>query len=173
RHILTPKRLDNRAKKPTLLDQLPRGRLGGVKALENDSIRASGNTTLVDIWVEGKLRAISIGREAIESYLGLPPDKAAAMSEGDRCEFVRTHMSLVIAAVKDRLRETGAAADSVEIAADQLWKRGGARQTERRKGERRKTDRRTASRPDGKPDRRRSQRRKGERRAPTKDADKS
>jgi hypothetical protein len=141
--------------------------------LENDSIRANGNTTLVDIWVEGKLRAISIGREAIESYLGLRPDKAAEMSEDDRCEFVRTHMSLVIAAVKDRLRESGGTADSVVIGADQLWKRGGGRQTERRKGERRKSDRRIATRPDGKPDRRRAQRRKGERRAPAKDSDKS
>jgi hypothetical protein len=62
--------------------------------MENDSIRASGNNTLVDIWIDGKLRGISIAREAIEAYVGF--DRADGMTENDRCEFVRTHLPLVV-----------------------------------------------------------------------------
>jgi hypothetical protein len=127
--------------------------------MESDSIRASGNDTLIDIWVEGKLRAICVTREAIEGFLG---QKApVAMSDDDRCEFVRTHLPQVIAAVQANLRGN-AGASTIVIGAGQLTASG-----DRRKGERRKTDRRTAKKPaDSLPqgERRRGQRRNGERR---------
>ena len=66
--------------------------------MESDSIRASGSDTLVDIWIDGKLRAISISQEAIGAFLGF--DRVEGMSDDDRCEFVRTHLPLVISAAK-------------------------------------------------------------------------
>ena len=47
--------------------------------MENDSIRASGNNTLVDIWINGKLRSICITHEAIGAFVGF--DTAAEFSE--------------------------------------------------------------------------------------------
>lgn len=134
--------------------------------MENDSIRASGNDTLIDIWVEGRLRAICVTREAIETYLGARAP--AAMTEDDRCEFVRGHLPQVIAAAQTNLRENAAAA-TVVIDAGQLSAGG-----DRRKGERRTSDRRKASRPaESLPhgERRRSRRRTGERRRSTKTSD--
>jgi hypothetical protein len=127
--------------------------------MENDSIRASGSNTLIDIWVEGKLRAICVTRPAIETFLG--PKAPAEMTEDDRCEFVRTHLPQVVAAVRAKLRGDSAA-DSVVIDSGQLGP-----VADRRKGERRKTDRRKSAKsadalPHG--ERRRSQRRGGERR---------
>jgi hypothetical protein len=52
--------------------------------MENDSIRSSGDITLVELWIGGKLREVRVTREAIESFLQLPPDKAAVMSDQDR-----------------------------------------------------------------------------------------
>ena len=88
--------------------------------MENDSIRASGGNTLVDVWIDGKLRGISVSRGAIEAFLELPPDRAAAMTEEQRCEFVRTHLSLVMSAAKIWLRETDPGAGAVSIDAGQL-----------------------------------------------------
>jgi len=113
--------------------------------MENDSVRTSGDATLVDMWIEGKLRAISLSRGAIETHLRLPADRAAALTEDDRREFVRTNLGLVVAAAKERLRTTDPAADVIEIEAGQLGGRGGAqpaREGERRGGDRRKGDRR-------------------------------
>jgi hypothetical protein len=120
--------------------------------MENDSIRASGNDTLVDIWVNGKLRAICLTKEAIESFQGVRD--AAGLSEEARCEFVRTHLPLVVTAVKARLRELARDPDSVTIDAGQL----GARPAERRKGDRRKLKLPKDSLPRG--ERRRGPRRK-------------
>lgn len=127
--------------------------------MENDSIRASGNNTLVDVWVEGKLRAISVTREAIETFLGskLPE----SMSEDDRCEFVRTHLPQVVAAVQVKLRGN-AGAGIIVIEAGQLGAAGDRRSGERRKDDRRKSGPATQPLPHG--ERRRGQRRNGERR---------
>jgi hypothetical protein len=139
--------------------------------MENDSIRASGGNTLVDVWIEGKLRGICVSRAAIETFLGLPAPRAEAMSEEDRCEFVRTHLSLVLTAAKTQLREGDPAAETIAIEAVQLGGEDGRRIGDRRKNERRKTDRRKAKNPQvpriG--DRRRADRRAAERRKrPTK-----
>jgi hypothetical protein len=115
--------------------------------MENDSIRTSGRSTLVDIWIDGKVRAISVTREAIEAFLQLPAGQAATMSEDDRSEFVRTHLSTVITAATNRLRETDPGADSIVVDAGQLHpgRRASDRRagSERRQGDRRQSDRRT------------------------------
>ena|SRR5437868_9856426 len=134
--------------------------------MENDSIRASGTSTLVDIWIEGKLRAICVEKEAVASVVGF--DAAAQMSEDDRCEFVRTHLPLVVTAVKSRLGKTDGDPDSVVLEAGQLGDTGSSK-GDRRKADRRTTDRRKADRPKDKlphGERRRGDRRKRERRRP-------
>ena len=108
--------------------------------MENDSIRASGNTTLVDIWVNGKLRAISVTKQAIDAFVG-----SNDFTEEQRCEFVRTHLPLLVTAVKARLREASHDVEIVTIDAGHL----GGRVAERRKGERRKVKVPTESLPQG------------------------
>ena len=114
--------------------------------MENDSVRTSGSSTLVDMWIDGKLRAISVSREAIESFLHLTPDRAAAMSEDDRSDFVRTHLTLIVTAATTKLRNTAADADTVTIEAGDLGgrvtQRSARSEGERRSGDRRKGDRR-------------------------------
>jgi hypothetical protein len=111
--------------------------------MESDSVRAMGDSTLVDLWIEGKFRAITVSRQAIEAYLRLTPGDAASMGEADRREFVRTHLSLVVKAAAERLH---AQPDAETIEIDQLGgaaapqpastdRRGGG---DRRKGDRRK-----------------------------------
>lgn len=132
--------------------------------MENDSIRPSGTDTLVEIWIEGKLRAVCVSQEAIGAYLGF--EAAANMSDRDRCEFVRSHLPLVVKSAKERLRATGITADNVVIAVDDLPRDDG-RKGNRRRTERRKTERRKADVPRGNlPERRRGDRRQGERRSP-------
>jgi hypothetical protein len=134
--------------------------------MENDSIRASGGDTFVDVWIEGKLRGISVSRGAIETFLGLTPDQAARTSEEDRCEFVRAHLAIVLTAAKMQLREMNPGADSISIDSGQLGKPGRGRVGDRRKTERRKTERRNpkASEPPRIGDRRNTERRTRERR---------
>ena len=114
--------------------------------MDNDAVRTSGDQTLVDMWIDGKLRAISVSREAIEGFLHLTPERAAAMTEAERGEFVRTHLTLVITAATTKLRQTGADADAVALEEGDLGgraaQRPAARDGERRTGDRRKGDRR-------------------------------
>jgi len=130
--------------------------------LENDSIRTIGTDTLVDIWIEGKIRALCVSHEAIGAFLGF--DQARDMTESDRCEFVRTNLPLIVTAAKARLAETGFDAEAVTIDVGQLprpdGKPGDRREDDRRKGERRRLDvpRR------GQAERRRNDRRQGDRR---------
>ncbi|GAA3886341.1 hypothetical protein GCM10022276_01730 [Sphingomonas limnosediminicola] len=132
--------------------------------MENDSIRSSGADTLVEIWIEGKLRSVCISQQAIGAYVGF--EKASGMSDRDRSEFVRAHLPLIVSAAKAKLLESNLAADNVVIDVDDLPRDDGAKGN-RRKAERRKTDRRRSNQPRGAlPDRRRSDRRQGERRSP-------
>ena len=137
--------------------------------MENDSIRASGSDTLVDLWIDGKLRAISISQEAIGAFLGF--ERAAGMSDEDRCEFVRSHLPLVMTAAKARLSATNPAADVVSIDVGDLPNTDG-RSGDRRNADRRQAERRKSARPDAnQPDRRRGDRRTGQRRRPSKPSD--
>lgn len=130
--------------------------------MENDSIRSSGSNTLVDIWIDGKMRAICVSREAIDAFIGF--DKSTGLSDDERCEFVRTKLPLVVTAAKARLRDDPAA-DGVTIDAGDLPRPDG-RSGDRRKGDRRKAERRKADHSKGHhPERRRSNRRQGTRRA--------
>jgi hypothetical protein len=133
--------------------------------MENDSIRASGNSTLVDIWVNGKLRAISVTREAIETFFGV--SHATGMTEDERCEFVRGHLPQLVTAVKATLRDNDPNADSVDIDIGQFGGRAAdRRKTERRKSDRRKTNLPKESLPQG--ERRRGDRRRSDRRRSSK-----
>ena len=140
--------------------------------MENDTIRTSGGKTFVDVWIEGKVRGICVSRGTVEAYLGLSSERGT-MSDDERCDFVRTHMALVMKAATQKLHDSGPATDDIVIEPGELGSslsgRGGdRRKTQRRKGERRKSDR-----PDRIPttgDRRKSDRRKSERRSKPKDA---
>jgi hypothetical protein len=107
--------------------------------MENDSVRTMGDSTLVDLWIDGKFRAIVISREAIESCV--PPNDAAAMTDTDRREFVRTHLSLVVRAATARLR-ADPASETIAIEAGQLGGEAPRAVGERRSGDRRKGERR-------------------------------
>lgn len=77
--------------------------------MTNEEVKAHGDATLVSIELEGIWRRITITREAIEEHLHLSPEKAGAMTEAERCEFVRSHMPYVFAAVRRKIRESGTA----------------------------------------------------------------
>ena len=113
--------------------------------MESDSVRTIGDSTLVDMWIDGKVRAVSVSRDAIGTFLQLPPDRAAAMSDDERGEFVRKNLTLVAKAATELLRSTPSA-DSIAIEAGQLTGRSGVRMgdqsSERRHGDRRRGDRR-------------------------------
>lgn len=133
--------------------------------MENDSIRASGTNTLVDIWIEGKMRSLCVSQQAIGAYLGF--NEAKGLTDRDRCEFVRANLALIVTAAQSRLRESDVTADDVILDVGQLPRTDGA-SGDRRKTERRAADRRKTERPrSGQPERRRGDRRKGQRRTPT------
>ncbi len=137
--------------------------------MENDSIRSSGDATLVDLWIEGRMRAVSIANEAVGAFLGF--EQAAGMRDEDYCGFVRTHLPLVISAAKARLSDSGPLTETIAIGAGDLPRSDG-RKGERRATERRKGERRKANLPRGdKPERRRGDRRAGERRRAPKRTD--
>jgi hypothetical protein len=109
--------------------------------MESDTVRAMGDSTLVDLWIEGKFRAITVSRQAIESFIGLPTDGGSSLTEGDRCEFVRTHLGVIVNAAAAQLR-SDPAADAIVIGEGQLGGDPIARVGERRTGDRRKGERR-------------------------------
>ena len=130
--------------------------------MENDSIRASGTDTLVDIWIDGKMRSICISQEAIGAYLDF--DRVARMTEDERCEAIKNNLAVVLKAAKARLREGDPTMQSIILDAGHLPRPDG-KATDRRRGDRRKGDRRKGARPLGaQPERRRTDRRTGERR---------
>ena len=138
--------------------------------MENDSIRTAGEMTLVDVWIDGKLRSISVAREAIARLLQLPPDRAEAMTDDDCRDFVRTRLALIAAAAKDRLQSGNASADAVTITAGDLGGSSATKVAERRNGDRRKRERRAPGQRTGMiGDRRQGDRRKTDRRAPPDD----
>ena len=130
--------------------------------MENDSIRASGTVTLVDIWIDGKMRSICISQEAIGAYLDF--DRVAGMSDEERCEVIKNNLAVVLKAAKARLREGDPTIHSIVLDAGHLPRPDG-KSTDRRRGDRRKGDRRKGARPLGtQAERRRTDRRTGERR---------
>lgn len=114
--------------------------------MENDSVRTSGETTLLDMWIAGKLRSISVSRAAVEAWLQLPPGRST--TDDERREFVRTHLGEVVTVATQKLERTDPAAGAISIDAADLQAPGGGASSERRKGgDRRKgRDRRKADR---------------------------
>jgi hypothetical protein len=115
--------------------------------MENDSIRSSGENTLVTIWIEGKLRAISVSRAAIAAFLKLPSYSAGTLADDACREFVRTNLGTVTAAARNQLLDGDRDADIVVIDPGQAGREDGARAGDRRTGDRRKGDRRKVNRP--------------------------
>jgi hypothetical protein len=109
--------------------------------MENDTVRTLGDDTFVDIWIEGKSRAIVITRDAIETYLGLGSREAAGMDDSGRCEFVRTNLGLIVRSATHRIHADPQAA-KVRIEAGQLLGKPSAGGERRSGGDRRKGDRR-------------------------------
>jgi hypothetical protein len=103
--------------------------------MESDTVRTVGDSTLVELWIRGKSRAITISRQAIEAYLG----GGMPMTETERREFVRTHLALVVETASRRLREDP---DAEDIVIDSLGGAAPAPSGERRRGDRRKGERR-------------------------------
>ena len=114
--------------------------------MENDSVRTTGDSTLVDMWIDGKLRSVAVTRGAIESFLQVPSSDAGRLGEDERSEFVRTHLTVVHKAAVERLRHSSAATDTVRIEAGQLGTgRVTSSNADRRTGDRRKGERRKAN----------------------------
>ena len=110
--------------------------------MENDSVRTIGDSTLVDMWLSGKVRSISVSREAIAEFKGLRAGLAAALSDDERSEFVRTHLTLIATAAAARVKDDPDA-DTVTIETGQLRRDDVGKEPDRRHGgDRRKGDRR-------------------------------
>ena len=113
--------------------------------METDSIRTSGDNTVVDIWIDGKMRSVSVSGDAIAAFLRLAPDKAASLADEDRREFVRMHLDLVVNTARERLRGLHPEANAIVIDAGPGRGQASARDGDRRDGDRRKGDRRKAN----------------------------
>jgi len=83
--------------------------------MDNDAVRTSADRTLVDMWIDGKSRTVSISRAAIEAHLRLTPERAAAMSDEDRREFVRANLKLLASAATELVRANDPNASTVDI----------------------------------------------------------
>lgn len=132
--------------------------------MEGDTIRTSGSDTLIDLWVEGRVRQIVVTREAIAATLGA--DMASNMDEAQRENFVRQRMKLVQAAARTAVAERPALERIVIRAAalvdPYLGGGGERRRSDRRIGDRRRIQGPISSLPAG--ERRRDARRKKQRR---------
>ena len=113
--------------------------------MDNDAVRSSGDRTIVDMWIEGKFRSVSVTKAAIEAHLQLSDEQAAEMTDDDRREFVRANLKLLAGAAADWVRENDP--DAATVLLERLS--GQAVQPpreERRRGDRRKGgDRRKAN----------------------------
>lgn len=110
--------------------------------METDSIRTSGENTVVDIWIDGKMRSVSVSGDAIAAFLRLTPDKAATLGDEERREFVRMHLDLVVSTARDRLRDMDTGASAIVIDAGPGRGQAGSQAGDRRGADRRKGDRR-------------------------------
>jgi len=134
--------------------------------MEGDSIRANGTKVVVGIWIDGAMRSISVTKAAIAGRVGR--EKAAAMSDEERCSFVRSNLPLVVSAAKVLLEGKGAT-ENVTLGGGSLVVSEGGRIGDRRHNDRRKGERRRRAAPGASPtqrERRHIERRKTDRRQP-------
>jgi hypothetical protein len=85
-----------------------------------DRVWTEGSRTKLEGWIAGESRTIVVTREAVETYLGLGPARAAAMTAEDRREFVEDHVALVIAAAARKVDPSDRATDLVTIRGGEL-----------------------------------------------------
>jgi|SRR6185369_14672477 hypothetical protein len=112
--------------------------------MDNDAVRSSGDRTIVDMWIEGKFRSVSVTKAAIEAHLQLSDEQAAEMTDDDRREFVRANLKLLAAAAADQVRDTDP--DAATVLLERLSGPVAQPREERRRGDRRKGgDRRKAN----------------------------
>ena len=105
--------------------------------MDNDAVRSSGDRTIVDMWIDGKFRSISVTKAAIEAHLGLSAERAEEMTDDDRREFVRANLKLLASVATDRVRETDPDAATVlleRLSGQAVQPREDRRQSDRRKG---------------------------------------
>lgn len=81
--------------------------------MEIDFIRSVGGNASVSLWIDGKLRAVSVSPLAIQVWLS----SKEKISDDECCHFVRTNLRLVRGAAQDRLSLQNPSADSVFIEA--------------------------------------------------------
>jgi len=104
--------------------------------MDNDAVRSSGDRTIVDMWIEGKFRSVSVTKAAIEAHLQLSDEQAAEMTDDDRREFVRANLKLLAGAAADQVRETDP--DAATVLLERLTGQAAQSREERRRGDRRK-----------------------------------
>jgi hypothetical protein len=85
-----------------------------------DGVWTRGENTQLEAWIAGESRTIIVTREAIEDYLRLGPEEAAAMSAEDRRRFVIANLPLVIAAANRKIDPIDRAADLITIRTGEL-----------------------------------------------------
>jgi hypothetical protein len=84
-----------------------------------DGVWTHGDDTAFEAWVAERSRRVVVTREAIEEYLQLDPQRAAAMFAEERRNFVTDNLPLVIAAA-DRKTDPSDRADLVIICTGEL-----------------------------------------------------
>lgn len=77
--------------------------------MEVDCVRPVGGNTGVSMWIDGKLRAVSISPRVLDSALSVPA------SEEDRCRLVARHLRLIHRAAADHLLRTDRNAAAVFV----------------------------------------------------------
>ena len=112
--------------------------------MDNDAVRSSGDRTIVDMWIDGKFRSVSVTKAAIEAHLQLSDVQAAEMTDDDRREFVRANLKLLAGAAADQVRDSDP--DAATVLLERLTGQAAKPREERRRGDRRKGgDRRKAN----------------------------
>jgi hypothetical protein len=92
--------------------------------MESDAVRTNGDNAVVDMWVSGQFRSVSVPREAIAAFLHLSPERAAELSDHDLQDFVRRHLKLVAVAAAEGLKEMHPNAASITVDAELLCRHG-------------------------------------------------
>jgi cobyrinic acid a,c-diamide synthase len=80
----------------------------------------NGDNTELEAWIADESRVISVTRQAIEEYLRLEPEVAAVMPPGERLNFVREHLGLVMAAASRKSDPLDTEQDVVTIRSGEL-----------------------------------------------------
>lgn len=76
--------------------------------MELDCIRTVGRNTCLSIWIEGKMRAVTVSPEAVSAW-----SSRQAISDEDCIDYLRTHLHLVQGAARERLRRDDLTATEV------------------------------------------------------------